>query len=105
MVRNLVEGVNVFGGTGHWKDIKSTYNFTQSAGTVKNYWYSLRREEHVSMIDGRWVLTSEMQQSYTIRSTSTDSPIRGMMNNTVTCTYTKGHTSYEIFTHKCFLIW
>ena len=62
MVRDLVEGVNVFG-PGRWEDTKSAYNFPQSADTLKSYWYWLRREEHVSMIDKKWVLTSKLKKS------------------------------------------
>ena len=62
MVRDLVEGINVFG-VGHWKNIKSTYDFPQITSTIKNYWSWLRRGEHVSMIDGKWVLKSKVKQS------------------------------------------
>ena len=73
MVRDLVEGVNIFG-EGRWKDIQSAYDFLISNKYLLQKWKKLKKDE-VEFKDKRWVLAREVRMGNT--STTTDSACTG----------------------------
>lgn len=76
MVRDLVEGINIFGAD-HWEDIKSAYDFPQSPDTLRQYWNSLCEKEQVSMTNKK----SMLQCKLSCKHRRTSSAKKGIGNN------------------------
>ena len=68
MVRNMVNGVNIFG-LKHWEDIKSAYDFKQTSSCLAAYWRYMCSKGVVALRDKRWLLVGKIEHENRTKST------------------------------------
>ena len=74
MVRDLVNGINIFG-LHRWEDVKIAYGFHQSTACLKSYWKYLYTKGAITMKDEARSLTGDVHILFANSESRTSLPL------------------------------